>query len=91
MPVLPVRTEVFCLALAVCKDGCALVFRSVLPGCGAHILAGITPRNCAHSFRISVKTISEALADGRLEAILAPERERAKAARLRLMREKDWL
>jgi hypothetical protein len=37
------------------------------------------------------KTISEALADGRLEAILAPERERAKAARLRLMREKDWL
>jgi len=91
MRMLPVRAQVFCLALAVFEDGRTLVFRSVLPGCGAHILAGITPRNCAHSFRISVKTISEALADGRLEAILAPERERAKAERLQLLREKAWL
>jgi len=35
--------------------------------------------------------IFEGLADGRLEGFLAPERERAKAERLRLMREKDWL
>jgi len=44
---LPVRTQVFCLALAVFKDGRSLVFRSVLPGCGAHILAGITASKCA--------------------------------------------
>jgi hypothetical protein len=37
MRMLLVRTQVFCLALAVFKDGRSLLFRSVLPGCGAHI------------------------------------------------------
>ena len=41
-------------------------------------------RLCYESYR---QAVSEALSDGRLEAILAPERARAKAARLRLLQE----
>ena len=47
---------------------------------------------CSHRcYAATRRAFSEALADGRLEAILAPERERAKAARLQLLREKAWL
>ena len=47
---------------------------------------------CSHRcYAASRQAFSKALADGRLEGILAPERERAKAERLQLLREKAWL
>jgi hypothetical protein len=38
-----------------------------------------------------LRAFSEALADGRLDSILGPERARAKAARLKLLQESAWL
>jgi len=47
---------------------------------------------CSHPcYAASRRAFSDALADGRLEGILAPERERAKAERLKLLRETAWL
>jgi len=47
---------------------------------------------CCHPcYAASRRAFSDALADGRLEGILAPERKRAKAERLSLLREKAWL
>jgi hypothetical protein len=45
-------------------------------------------RSC---FYAAMRAFHKALWDGRLEGILAPERERAKAERLQLLREKAWL
>jgi len=45
-------------------------------------------RQCYDAAR---RAFSDALANGQLEGILAEERERAKAARLKLMRETAWL
>jgi hypothetical protein len=47
---------------------------------------------CSHRcYTESRRAFSDALSDGRLEAVLAPERERAKAERLRLLQQSAWL
>jgi hypothetical protein len=56
------------------------------------LVAGNRGKFCTRQcYDASRRAFSEALADGRLEGILAPERERAKAERLQLLREKAWL
>jgi hypothetical protein len=67
---------------------------SLRRGVPLHLRACLHRRGkfCSHRCYVaSRQAFSKALADGRLEGILAPERKRAKAERLQLLQETAWL